>query len=380
MEASDNGTRPRRGTRSFSFHSDKSKGPKLSETTAEKESHRLHSKADPTMAMNEAEPSAVQATERNVLAPLRSLQHKDVYGNPIAEPDKSNPTRSRWERPLDTIRSFEAAIDGPYRRLPVNRPQSEADWNKRGSYYGNGNRNHVASRAQSMLSVAGNGNRYPQDNYYGSRPASHFDPRVSPRNSYHEPQQYGGYPPQGGQGGYLHQGGYGPGPSGPHGGRQRASRMQSEPHLNHNNRRESNSVYPTQHRDRSYETVTTASGGSGGGDQGSYQTDPSSDNGSVDRVSPTRPPPVPAHDYGIGFGGPASYQPQAFSFGANGSNPNNPNNPNTIQKKPVPGTLGSTLPPVVPRKDVMPQANLAPVKTQPEKRKSWLFRRFSRNS
>lgn len=34
----------------------------------------------------------------------------------IADPDKSNPTRNRWERPLDTIRSFEAAIDGGYSR------------------------------------------------------------------------------------------------------------------------------------------------------------------------------------------------------------------------------------------------------------------------
>lgn len=33
-----------------------------------------------------------------------------------ADPDRSNPTRSRWERPLDTIRSFEAAIDGNYAR------------------------------------------------------------------------------------------------------------------------------------------------------------------------------------------------------------------------------------------------------------------------
>ncbi|PKS06361.1 hypothetical protein jhhlp_007109 [Lomentospora prolificans] len=378
MAAVDNGQHPRKGSRSFSFHSDKSnKGPKLFETTAEKESRRLHSKADPTLAMNEAEPAAVQATERSVLAPLRSVQHKDVYGNPIefvAEPDKSNPTRSRWERPLDTIRSFEAAIDGPYRRPPLNRPQSEADWNRRGSYYGNGNRNYAASRAPSMLSVGGNGNRYPQDNYYGSRPTSHFDPRPSPRNSYHEPQQYGGYGPYGGQEGYPpNHGGHG-GPSGQYGGRHRAARMQSAPQLHNHNRRDPNSVYPTQHRDRSYETVTTASGGSGG-DQGSYQTDPSSDNGSVDRVSPMKPPPVPAHDYGIGFSGQSAYQPQGFTFGPNG------NNPNTIQKKPVPGTLASTLPPAVPRKDVMPpQANLAPAKPQPEKRKSWLFRRFSRNS
>lgn len=31
-----------------------------------------------------------------------------------ADPDLSNPTRPRLERPLDTIRSFEAAIYGSY--------------------------------------------------------------------------------------------------------------------------------------------------------------------------------------------------------------------------------------------------------------------------
>ena len=31
-----------------------------------------------------------------------------------ADPDLSNPTRPRFERPLDTIRSFEAAIYGAY--------------------------------------------------------------------------------------------------------------------------------------------------------------------------------------------------------------------------------------------------------------------------
>lgn len=32
----------------------------------------------------------------------------------LADPDRSNPTRPRFERPLDTIRSFEAAIRGTY--------------------------------------------------------------------------------------------------------------------------------------------------------------------------------------------------------------------------------------------------------------------------
>ncbi|CCF60027.1 hypothetical protein KAFR_0I02480 [Kazachstania africana CBS 2517] len=37
---------------------------------------------------------------------------RDVFGQPIGQPDISNPTRSRDERPLDTIRSFEYAVSG----------------------------------------------------------------------------------------------------------------------------------------------------------------------------------------------------------------------------------------------------------------------------
>lgn len=99
--------RPRK-PRAFSFRSDKSRGSgsnhkvDLHETSAEKEAKRLHSKADPTFAMQEAEPckrpclnlpdpaplltyitAAVAATVKSSLAPLRSIQHKDVFGNPI---------------------------------------------------------------------------------------------------------------------------------------------------------------------------------------------------------------------------------------------------------------------------------------------------------
>ena len=41
----------------------------------------------------------------------------DLSNMLIADPDRSNPTRPRFERPLDTIRSFEAAIDGKYGRM-----------------------------------------------------------------------------------------------------------------------------------------------------------------------------------------------------------------------------------------------------------------------
>lgn len=47
---------------------------------------------------------------------INSLRTTWLIINEIADPDRSNPTRSRWERPLDTIRSFEAAIDGNYAR------------------------------------------------------------------------------------------------------------------------------------------------------------------------------------------------------------------------------------------------------------------------
>ncbi|OQE84088.1 hypothetical protein PENNAL_c0029G08131 [Penicillium nalgiovense] len=77
-------------------------------------SNSLQTKADPNMALHEQEPTAVnlQPGSRDTFS-LRSIQHRDREGKiiTIADPDLSNPTRSRLERPLDTIRSFDAAID-----------------------------------------------------------------------------------------------------------------------------------------------------------------------------------------------------------------------------------------------------------------------------
>lgn len=162
-----------RKTRAFSFRSDKSHDAKeqkldLHETSAEKDAKRLHTKADPTLAMNEAEPckfNHVSCINMHDPPPLlcpacgelhidlyqprwpRTLSHRlllcgmcstrmsleiqsvsslvdalrgkshhlgSILTSRVADPDRSNPTRSRWERPLDTIRSFEAAIDGAY--------------------------------------------------------------------------------------------------------------------------------------------------------------------------------------------------------------------------------------------------------------------------
>ena len=79
------------------------------------------------------QPSDAQLLEQTTIASLRSTQHLDINGNPIskysdfllnrmnannfpADPDLSNPTRPCLERPLDTIRSFEKAIDAGYKR------------------------------------------------------------------------------------------------------------------------------------------------------------------------------------------------------------------------------------------------------------------------
>ncbi len=79
------------------------------------------------------------ALERSTMESIRSIQHRDANGdiigsdhvcfenvrrNPnadVVDPDRSNPTRPRFERPLDTIRAFEAAIDGAYARRPFTR-------------------------------------------------------------------------------------------------------------------------------------------------------------------------------------------------------------------------------------------------------------------
>ncbi|RHZ59011.1 hypothetical protein CDV55_106676 [Aspergillus turcosus] len=77
----------------------------------------LSSKADPNQALNEAQPINQAVSGGNPMFSLRSMQHRDKDGNIITDPDRSNPTRPRLERPLDTIRSFEAAIEARRRDM-----------------------------------------------------------------------------------------------------------------------------------------------------------------------------------------------------------------------------------------------------------------------
>ncbi|KAJ5162509.1 hypothetical protein N7492_007901 [Penicillium capsulatum] len=77
----------------------------------------LQNKNDPNLALHEAQPIALnnQPLTQDTWS-LRSMQHRDRDGQIITDPDRSNPTRSRLERPLDTIRNFEAAIDAGRRQ------------------------------------------------------------------------------------------------------------------------------------------------------------------------------------------------------------------------------------------------------------------------
>ncbi|KAL2128310.1 hypothetical protein VTI74DRAFT_9361 [Chaetomium olivicolor] len=382
-------TQKPRKSRTFSFRSDKSHGSgshkiDLHETPAEKEAKRLHSKADPTLAMHEAEPAEVAATVKSSLAPLRSIQHKDAYGNPIADPDRSNPTRSRWERPLDTIRSFEAAIDGEY-----NNRRSIIRQDVEGSAWG-------ASRRASYYGSSGNGGRFAQDSYYGSRPPSMM--YANRPDSSQQDLRLGG---MGQRDNYYDQnpgyGGYGP-PA--QNGRRNWSRMSSEPHYGSGYRQQNSQDYSIPPNHRSYETVTTASGSGSSGEPAGYQTDPtSSDNSSIDRVqSVPRRQVEPVNDYGIGFSQSPSYQPPAFSLNIQGPSSNggqvgynnfqvtNGHQSNSNYQSNGDHKHNNPPPPLVPHKDQTPvlrkpmasvQQELRPA--QPEKRKSWFARRFSKH-
>lgn len=93
---------------------------KLSKEDQEKFKIRTASVADPILeAVHEAQPfeQAAEAFQDNMnrksyFSADGSGVLRDVFGQPIHQPDVSNPTRARDERPLDTIRSFEYAVSG----------------------------------------------------------------------------------------------------------------------------------------------------------------------------------------------------------------------------------------------------------------------------
>jgi len=352
------GNRPRAKS-SFSFHSRKSSGsgtPDLHETHEEKERLRLKTKADPSVAMTEAEPSAVARSEKASLAPIRAIQHRDSQGNPITDPDRSNPTRSRWERPLDTIRAFEAAIDDS--------SDAASTYNRRSSYFGG---------TQVTTDGQGQGPRYPQNSYpgYNGRTQSSY---YRPESTYTDARSNGMSKPDS----YYNAMENGANNNGYLPNRARYPRTASEPQFN-----SGGGVYPVPGGQQSYETVTTASGSGSSADPAGYSTDPSSDNSSVDRIHAL--PKEPVDNYGFnGFGNTPQYAPPGSGI--------NENSPNGAQRQgngyqnqgppPVPQKQGTG--PRAPIKLGVSTGNASPdntdTSTRPtaEKRKSWFGRRFSK--
>ncbi|KAF3919667.1 hypothetical protein ABW20_dc0105549 [Dactylellina cionopaga] len=94
------------------FFSSKKK-VKLDLTEHHRDKKKMGKNVDPTRAITEEEPWAIAQQAGKGISQIR---HKDIHGNEITDPDRSNPTRHRMERPLDTIRSFEKAISGDYDR------------------------------------------------------------------------------------------------------------------------------------------------------------------------------------------------------------------------------------------------------------------------
>lgn len=164
------------------------------------------------------------------------------------------------------------------------------------------------------------------------------------------------------------------------GGRQRPNRQYSEAANYNNAYGRDQQGYHLSHKDRSYETVTSAAA-SGSSDPAGYQTDPtSSDNSSIERRRSPAKRPEPVNDYGIGFSQPQAGPDPNFSVGL-GQRDNHP-----LPAPPAQAAYPPQAPKPIPRKEA--PSVLRRTTTQqtqqsaaaPEKRKSWFSRRFSKNS
>ncbi|KXS98584.1 hypothetical protein AC578_4310 [Pseudocercospora eumusae] len=338
-------------SRSFSFRSDKSGASQPKEHLVEspKEKQRRDSiwkstsKANPNAALVEAQPGVNALFEQSTITPLRGIQHKDVYGNPITDPDLANPTRPRMERPLDTIRSFEAAIDSGYKRRS-NYMRSESDNNMGGAYAASRRNSAYGEYTHNIrrMSVAN-----PRMSGFGDGP--------SPNNRYAYGNGGGGY--YGGQRDSYSSAG----PSA----RPRYGRgMQSDPMMQAR-------PYPPQHgHQHSQDTMNTAHGSDSTGPWNSG-TDPSSENSSIDKNYQNAQQNGYHNGYGPnGFGGPIPEEGGAYPVkpGYAGAPAVQPPN----ARRPIPLGNSDSMP-------AMPNGGLPSAKRpEPEKRKSWLKRRFTK--
>lgn len=354
-------------SRSLSYRSDKSadrQSQPAPPTPGEKaEKHRRdsfmrgESKANPNAAINEAQPQALNVIEKVTLDSLRDTQHKDIHGNVITEPDLSNPTRPRWERPLDTIRSFEKAIDGGYKRRSMSRAGSDFDASnqfasRRSSYFGG----YESGPSPSRHSQYGPG-------FYGRQSSGHYDQHGQSPNGPAVRQRYGqrGMSDSGMRSSYY-------------GGNQN---MHPQPPYHHNN--------------QSYDNTGSDSTG-----PWHNSTDPSSENSSLDRVNGTMKTPAtpePMNNYGLeGFGGDAIMEEggsddygyptsrakgrNGYGGGSNGAPPVPSHSAAPRQTIQLGGGGGGPSAAYANQGGSLPST--ARQTPQNEKRKSWLGRKFSR--
>jgi hypothetical protein len=269
------------------------------------------------------------------------------------DPDLSNPTRSRWERPLDTIKSFEAAIDGEYRRRAQSMRADQTDImsgynSRRSSYYGGG---------------PPDANRYSRASYYGHHPQAG-------RDSYDNGSGMGG--PVGGGPPRMRYG----------------SRMQSDPGWNNRQAPQNgNGVYPIHGLQQSRDTVNT-NGSNGSHSDGPYSNDRSSDNSSFERAVPVgRPQPPPQQDMGEQYGFNVSGKgPQMDPYGQGPSNSNGYFPPTQMNNGPPPPPKHVTPPAPIKLNNTggSPPAEAGRPNTLSknqgdDKRRSWFKRRFSKD-
>ncbi|KAK5172109.1 uncharacterized protein LTR77_003747 [Saxophila tyrrhenica] len=370
-QANSPGSRPRAQSRGLSFASNRSGGSdgnKLKPVESPKDKARRDSfwkgegsKSNPNAAINEVQPGEANLSEQSTLLSLRDHQHRDAYGNAIADPDLSNPTRPRLERPLDTIRSFERAIDEGYKRRSTFKPEAEPF----------DQHNQYASRRSSYF-----GGESPLPSKRFNRMSTNISSLqgydAGPSPSRYAPSQQGGYygsPTPGSQ-------------------RQRyGNRMQSDPQFYNQSR-----PYPQQHGyHNSHDTVNTHGSDSTG--PWANSTDPSSENSSLDRVngvnSMSKGPADmhAAYNQGQnGYNGPIMEEQGQGAYGdypyqngygqqqqqQNGMGRGQRERNNTApSQQPRPMQLNSGPPP--------PSHGLPPAsRPEPEKRKSWLSRKFSK--
>ncbi|RPA89915.1 hypothetical protein L873DRAFT_1885017 [Choiromyces venosus 120613-1] len=285
-------------------------------SSAQKRKSKMTSSVDPTRAITEEEPS---------------------------EPDLSNPTRNRWERPLDTIRAFEDAIYKEHR-------QNYYDYHARSNTNTPRNPHYDVYPGPSSTPRSGMDSYGEQAAGYGRMNARSpvYNGRMSPRHHGHN-QNYG-YPQS---------------PAGP--ARSGYDRRQNSDSYGYGHRPNNSEGggHPAHYNAPSPEGYKPPSNSSGPGSDISH--------GSAGGHSAQ---PRPTDTYGFA-GGPGTGQPELFetspqlyeplSPGENWNAPK-PNAPTT----PPAETDQKTLP-SVPGAAQQPESNAAA-----EKRKSWFKRKMSK--